>query len=74
MKSDLTQKAIAANIEALGEMLHTAIDRVAEADAAIRQGDQNQAIGAILDLHEYIETALILYRAALSLHRTGRVS
>lgn len=74
MKSDLTKKAIAANIEALGEMLHTAIDRVAEADAAIRQDEQNQAIGAILDLDRKLEDALALYRAALALHRAGRES
>ena len=33
MKSDITKKAIAANIEALGEMLTAATDRIAEADA-----------------------------------------
>jgi hypothetical protein len=72
MTPDLIKKAIAANIEALGELLEKALTRTAEADAAIRQGEQNQAIGAMLDLDQDLEYALALYRAAIALHRAGR--
>ena len=72
MKPDLTKKAIAANLEALGNMLDIAAVRVEEAEEAIRQGEQNQAIGSILGLEEHLQNALALYRAAIALHRTGR--
>jgi hypothetical protein len=72
MTRDIAKKAIAANIQALADTLRAAVDRIAEAELAIRQDEYNQAIGSIIDLDERLETALALYRAALALHRAGR--
>jgi hypothetical protein len=69
---DVTKKAIAANIEALGDLLETAMLRVSEAGDAIAQGEQNQAIGVMLDLDRQLEYALALHRAAIALHRAAR--
>jgi glycerol-3-phosphate dehydrogenase len=72
MKPDLTKKAIAANIEALGAIIDDARLNLSQARAAIDDGEQNQAIGALLDIDRKLEDALALYRAAIALHRAGR--
>src|SRR5579862_4830928 len=72
MKAELTKKAIAANIEALRQLLADAVITASESFQAIQQGEQNQAIGTILDLDRKLEDALALFRAAVALHRTGR--
>jgi hypothetical protein len=72
MKPDLTKKAIAANIEAMRQMLMDAVLLASEAFQAIQADEQNQAIGAMWDLDRDLEDALALYRAAVALHRTGR--
>ena len=72
MNADLTKKAIAANIEALDQMLADMATRVAEAYQAIEAGEQNQAVGTILGLDQELEDALALYRAAIALHKGGR--
>ena len=71
MTNDIAKKAIAANISALGDLLKSAYETVADADTAIQLGEQNQAIGAMLDLNRQLEDALALYRAAIALHRAG---
>jgi hypothetical protein len=72
MNAELTKKAIAANIEAMRQMLMDAVLRASEAFQAIQAGEQNQAIGAMLGLDRDLEYALALYRAAVALHRAGR--
>lgn len=72
MSPDITKKAIAANIEALGAILDDARLNLSQARAGIDAHDQNQAIGAMLDLDRKLEDALALYRAAIALHRAGR--
>jgi hypothetical protein len=42
------------------------LKRVAHADGAIRQGEQDQTIGWLLDIDEYLENALALSRAAIA--------
>ena len=71
MRNDNAQKAIAANISAMGDLLDTAQLRVSEARQAIAEGEQNQAIGSILDLDQQLGDALALYRACIALHRAG---
>jgi len=71
MTTSIIKHAIGANIGALGDMLRSAVRRAEEAEDAIVQGEQNQAIGTILNLDEYLENALALYRAAIALHRYG---
>jgi uncharacterized protein YjgD (DUF1641 family) len=71
-KPDITKKAIAANIEAMRKMLMDTVLRTSEAFQAIQAGEQNQAIGTMLDLDRDLEDALALHRAAVALHRTGR--
>ena len=72
MTPELTKKAISANIEALRQLLVDAAITASEGFQAIQQGEQNQAIGAILGLESKLEDALALLRAAVALHRTGR--
>ena len=72
MKPDLTKKAIAANIEAMRQHLMDCVVKASEAFQAIQAGEQNQAIGVMLDLNQDLEYALALYRAAIALHRAGR--
>ena len=72
MNADLTKKAIAANIEALRAQLSECFILSSEAFQAIKEGEQNQAIGTILDFDRKLEDALAFYRAAVALHRTGR--
>jgi len=71
-KSDITKKAIAANIEAMRLLIATVHVRAIEAEKAMDQGEQNQAIGGLLDLDRALEDVLALHRAAVALHRTRR--
>jgi len=72
MKPDLTKKAIAGIIEAMCQVLADAVITASESFQAIQQGEQNQAIGAIISIEDKLEQALALYRAAIALHRAGR--
>ena len=73
MTDTTTKAAISANLHALGEILDDAQLRVSEAIMAIDgDGNQNGAIGAVLDLDQQMESAHALLRAALSLHRNKR--
>lgn len=73
MKPDpVTTKAIAANIEALRQLLTDAVVRTSEGFQEIQKGNQNGAIGAILDLDQALQDALALQRAAVALHRNRR--
>jgi hypothetical protein len=74
MNNDTITNAIAYNIAALGELLDTAQLRVSEASKAIAEGEQNQAIGTMIDIDQMLENALALYRAAIALYRAGRTS
>lgn len=67
-----TFKTIAHIVNALGGMVDDAQLRLSEAAMAIHEGDQNQAIGAMLDLDRQLEDAAALYRAVIALHRQGR--
>ena len=71
-KPDITKKAIAANIEAMRLLIATVHVRAIEAEKAMDQGEQNQAIGGLLDLDRALEDVLALHRAAVALHRTRR--
>jgi len=69
----VTRAAISANLHALGEILDDAQLRVSEGIMAIdAEGNQNGAIGSVLDLDRKLESALALLRAALALHRNGK--
>jgi len=72
MTTDLTKKAISANIEALRQLLADAVITASECFQAVQKGEQNQAIGTILGLDSKLEDALALYRVAVMLHRNGR--
>jgi hypothetical protein len=71
MNNDSTRKAIAANLEALGQSLDDIQRAVSQANHAMRDRKQNQAIGSIIDLDHKLYDAQALYRAALALHRKG---
>jgi len=63
--------AARANLNALAYVLHDASRRAEEAATMISnstsQGEQNQAIGAVIGLDATLDTALALFKAALAL-------
>lgn len=61
--------AIATNLEMLEAILREANTRASEAVEAIKQGNQNGAIGAALGIEEMLQQATALYGAATALHR-----
>ncbi|MCB1784451.1 MAG: hypothetical protein KDI13_10720 [Alphaproteobacteria bacterium] len=65
------QNAIAANLAALSQRLTEAASLAEQAHAAMTQGEQNQAIGTILDFDRLLQEAQALYAAAIALHRSG---
>lgn len=71
MKNEAYFNAIKTNIHALAELLEETMLRVTEAGDAIDKGEQNQAIGAMLDIEHQLDTALALYRTTIALHRKG---
>jgi hypothetical protein len=71
MGTPLKNAAICANLSALRMTLAAALERAEDAENAVRQGEINQAIGAVHGLDTMLETATALYGAALALHRGG---
>ena len=69
LTNDARVTAIAANLEVLKLRLRSASDLVAEACTAMAAGQQNQAIGTILDLERGLPECDALLRAPLVLHR-----
>ena len=69
LTNDARVTAIAANLEVLKLRLRSAADLVAEACAAMAAGNQNQAIGTVLDLERGLPECDALLRATLALHR-----
>ena len=65
------QNAIAANLAALSQRLTEAASLAEQAHTAMTQGEQNQAIGTILDFDRLLPEAQALYAAAIALHRSG---
>lgn len=65
----IIQNAIAANLAALTQRLTEAAELAKQANEAIAQGEQNQAIGTILDFDRMLPEAQALYNAAMALHR-----
>lgn len=63
------QNAIAANLAALTQRLSQAAELAREAHEAMQGGEQNQAIGTIIDFDRLLPEAQALYNAAMALHR-----
>jgi len=63
------QSAIAANLAALTQRLSQAAELAGQAHEAMQAGEQNQAIGTILDFDRLLPEAQALYNAAIALHR-----
>jgi hypothetical protein len=63
------QNAIAANLAALTQRLSQAAELAREAHEAMQGGEQNQAIGMIIDFDRLLPEAQALYNAAMALHR-----
>ena len=62
-------KAIAANLDALSQRLSQAATLAKEAHEAMEAGQQNQAIGTVLEFERLLPEAQALFSAALVLHR-----
>jgi len=65
----IIQNAIAANLAALTQRLTQAAALAQEAHEAMTKGEQNQAIGTIIDFDRMLPEAQALYNAAIALHR-----
>ena len=65
----IIQNAIAANLAALTERLTQAAALAQEAHEAMAMGEQNQAIGTIIDFDRLLPETQALYNAAIALHR-----
>jgi hypothetical protein len=69
MDQAIKNAAIQANLSALRAILESALLRAVEAEKAILEGQNNQAIGAAIGLETMLDEARALYSAALALHR-----
>lgn len=67
-----TENPIRPLLEALARILQEAQVSADHAAAAMGQGQQNLAIGTILDLEQTLPAAQALYTAAVTLHRLPR--
>lgn len=65
----IIQNAIAANLAALTQRLSQAAGLAGQAHEAMQAGEQNQAIGTIIDFDRLLPEAQALYNAAVALHR-----
>jgi hypothetical protein len=65
------QSAIAANLAALSQRLTEAASLAEQAHGAMTHGEQNKAIGTILNFDRLLPEAQALYAAAIALHRNG---
>lgn len=65
----IIQNAIAANLAALTQRLTQAAALAKEAHEAMQAGEQNQAIGTVIDFDHLLPEAQALYNAAIALHR-----
>lgn len=65
----IIQNAVAANLAALTQRLTQAAALAQEAQEAMAQGEQNQAIGTIIDFDRMLSEAQALCNAAIALHR-----
>jgi hypothetical protein len=61
--------AIAANLAALSQRLSEAAGLAKEAQTAMQEGNQNLAIGTVLDFEKRLPEAQALFAAAMALHR-----
>lgn len=72
MKDQITKTAIAANLAALADRLAQAADLAAQAQETMSKGNQNGAIGTILQIERTLPEALSLFNATLALHQSKR--
>lgn len=68
--STMKNVAITSNLAVLSAILANAAERGADAHALMLRGEQNAAIGALLDLDAVLNDAKSLYGAALAMHRS----
>lgn len=69
--SDLTP-AIATQIKTLAALAATVAEAVREADNLAEAGNRNGAIGTLLSIEETLDSAQILLKSTLTLHRLPR--
>jgi len=67
---NILQNAIAANLAALAQRLTRAAEQAKEAHEAMVNGNQNLAVGTIIDFERLLPETLALYNAAVALHRS----
>ena len=72
MDKAVKQAAMLANLSALRTTLAAALERAADAENAMMDGQANQAIGAADGIAALLQDATALYAAALAQHRQER--
>ena len=72
VKATTIQDVIATNILCLKKLLETALIDVIQADQAMDEGQQNLAIGCLLEIEPAIQNAKALYDATMFMHRNGK--
>ncbi len=65
----IIQNANDSNLAELTQRLTQAAELAKEAHAAMERGEQNMAIGTIVDFDRMLPEAQALYNAAIALHR-----
>ncbi len=72
MHKDHALDAIRANLHIIHSYLHAGNQEVMQAMAAIDEGNQNGAVGAILDLPDRLDGAKTFCDAILRIHRHSK--
>lgn len=68
-KTNVTKTVIAANLEGLAQRLTEMAALAKEATEAMRNGEQNLAIGTVLSFESQIPEVEALFKTAMIMHR-----
>lgn len=70
-KAAITKTVIAANLEGLAQRLTEMAQMAQEASDAMKQGEQNLAIGTVLAFESQIPEVEALFKTAMIMHRNS---
>jgi hypothetical protein len=70
-RTSVVKTVIAANLEGLAERLTEMTQRAHEACDAMKQGEQNLAIGTVLGFENQIPEIEALFKTAILMHRSS---
>ena len=70
-KAAITKTVIAANLEGLAQRLAEMAELAQDASDAMKQGEQNLAIGTVLTFESQIPEVEALFKTAMIMHRNS---